>query len=86
MLQTIGQSALRNLTTPNPAFEYRINTEIERNRKGVFHLVLKRDGQMLPHAEIHYKHRKHEYLFGCNAFMFSSLNMQKKTFCMRKNF
>lgn len=86
MLQTIGQSALRNLTTPNPAFEYRINTEIERNRKGVFHLVLKRDGQMLPHAEIHYKHRKHEYLFGCNAFMFKQFKHTEENVLYEEKF
>lgn len=86
MTQTVGEQALRNLTAPNPEAEYRIHSEIERNRKGMFRLTIKHNGRELPRAEIRYRHRKHEFLFGCNAFMHKQFQKEEENLFYEERF
>lgn len=50
-------------------YEYRVNCDIEKNRKGNFTVTAIKNGQAIRDVEISYKLKKIDFDFGCNIFM-----------------
>lgn len=69
-LSNLAKQALSRLVVDDPEIDFRIKSGIEVNRKGFAEISLvDREGKEIEAAEITYRHLKHEYQFGCNAFM-----------------
>ncbi|OQA84836.1 MAG: Endo-1,4-beta-xylanase precursor [Lentisphaerae bacterium ADurb.Bin242] len=69
----------RNLFRDNPSLEKRIATGIEQNRKGDFLFKLvDRTGIPVPNATVRYNLLRHEFKFGCNAFLLDAFDSDEK--------
>ncbi len=70
-----GQDALYHQKWNDPAVVNRIDSDIEKYRKGDAVIeVVGRDGKPVADAKIEVHHKKHEFLFGCNLFVLGQLN------------
>ena len=78
-MNSIAKQAIKNLICDDPEIDYRITTGIEENRKGWAHVeVVYDNGEAVKNADISYRMVKHEYRFGCNAFMLDGFTDQEK--------
>jgi len=67
------------LFEPDPEIEFRIQNDTERFRKGFGKIVLKdSQGNPVKHARVSLKLTKHEFQFGCNAFMYDEFPDDEK--------
>ena len=68
MNDTVKQLA-RNLLTPHPEVDARIEHGIELHRKGTASFtVADAKGAKVPGAEVTFTLKRHDFDFGCNAF------------------
>ena len=82
-----AQSMLQHLLVDNPEIEDRISSGIENNRKGVGNLKLvDGKGNPVPAASVSLKQLKHEFHFGCNAFLLDQLPEAEKNAQYRELF
>ncbi|MBC2603436.1 endo-1,4-beta-xylanase [Puniceicoccus vermicola] len=74
-----AQSMLAHLMTDDPQMDHRIAAGIEENRKGWGRLQLvSRDGSPIGRADVKLRQLKHEFHFGCNAFLLDQLPESEK--------
>lgn len=86
-MNSIARKAIKNLICDDLEIDYRIKTGIEENRKGFARIELVYDdGKPVENAEIYYKMIKHEYRFGCNAFMIKEFEEEEKNAEYEKSF
>ena len=77
----------RNLFCKNPVLESRINNGIELYRKGACRLKLAdKTGVEIKHAEVRYKQIRHEFKFGCNAFLMDAFDSDEKNALAQPDF
>ena len=73
MNDTVKQLA-RNLLTPHPEVDARIEHGIELHRKGTASFtVADAKGAKVPGAEVTFTLKRHDFDFGCNAFVYRPL-------------
>ena len=69
-MNELARDIARNLLRDDPEIEARIDRGIEEHRKGSGTIrVVGPDGQPVPGAQVKLRHLRHEFHFGCNAFM-----------------
>ncbi|MBI4976269.1 MAG: endo-1,4-beta-xylanase [Spirochaetes bacterium] len=69
-MNELAQKLAQYLKRDDPEIDYRIENGIETNRKGFGEISLvDAAGKPVPSADITLKHMRHEFQFGCNAFM-----------------
>ena len=79
ILNPLAQQVSRNLLCDDPEIEFRIQSGIETNRKGFGSLKLTNvEGEVIPKADISFRLLRHEYRFGCNAFMLQQFKEPEK--------
>ena len=67
-----AQNLCQRLLKEDAEVEFRIKTGTEMYRKGFGRIELQNaDGSPVENASLKFKQISHEYLFGCNAFMFN---------------
>ena len=67
-----AQNLCQRLVKEDAEVEFRIKTGTEMYRKGFGRIELQyADGSPVENASLKFKQISHEYLFGCNAFMFN---------------
>lgn len=82
-----AQNMLNYLLINDPEIEYRIETGIEQNRKGWGKLnLVSSDGSPIKRAHIKMRQIKHEFHFGCNAFLLDQLPEAEKNAQYRELF
>lgn len=59
-------------------YEERVDKDIERNRKGDFHVCVTKNGKPVDKAKIRYHLKKIDFDFGCNIFMLGQYEDPKK--------
>ena len=78
-MNELAQTVAENLFRDDPEIEARIEAGITANRKGFGRFVLTRpDNQPVSRATITYRQVRHEYRFGCNAFMLGQFTEAEK--------
>ena len=76
---TAGVSEAYRKAWDDPALVKRIDDGIERNRKGDVTLrVVDAEGQPVPGAALAIRQKKHDFLFGCNAFVLGQLGSDER--------
>mgnify|MGYP003715920825 CR=1 FL=1 len=82
-----AQELLGHLLIDNPEVEHRIQTGIEENRKGWGTIELfDKEGLPIEAASLTFKQLKHEFHFGCNAFLLDQLPESEKNVRYRELF
>lgn len=67
--------------------EDRVNSGIEKYRKGTAHIVVNDNcGGVIPNAKIKIKQKSHEFRFGANLFMLEELETEEKNELYKKYF
>ena len=65
----------------------KINTGIEKYRKGTFKIAVKdKNGKIIPNAKIKLSQKSHEFKFGANLFMLDELETPEKNEAYKKYF
>jgi endo-1,4-beta-xylanase len=78
-MNELAKEVAKNILLDDPEIEFRIAQGIELNRKGFARLELTSpDGKPVERAEVTYQQVRHEYRFGCNAFMLEQFNEPEK--------
>lgn len=74
-----AKSLTNALLQDDPEIEWKIANGIDANRKGFGEIILKdADGNPIPCADIAIRQTRHEFHFGCNAFMFGQFPQQEQ--------
>ncbi|WPJ95058.1 endo-1,4-beta-xylanase [Coraliomargarita algicola] len=82
-----AQSMLKHLLVDDPEIEHRIETGIEQHRKGWGEIKLvDKEGEPVEHASVSMRQMKHEFHFGCNAFLLDQLPEAEKNAQYRELF
>lgn len=78
-MNELAKEITKNLLCKDDETEFRIQHGIENNRKGFGRIHLSdAQGNPIERAEIQFRHLRHEYRFGCNAFMLDQFEEQEK--------
>ncbi|MDX9980614.1 MAG: endo-1,4-beta-xylanase [Lentisphaeria bacterium] len=78
-MNELARDIARNLLKDDPEIESRIARGIEEHRKGSGTIrVVGPDGKPLPGAQVKLRHVRHEFHFGCNAFMLEQFREPEK--------
>jgi GH35 family endo-1,4-beta-xylanase len=86
-MNQLAKEIAKNLITEDPEVEARIARDTDVNRKGVATLELTLPGgKELERAEVRYRQIRHEYRFGCNAFMLDEFKEAEKNAGYREIF
>ncbi len=86
-MNEIARKILSPLIRDDMETEERIRLGIESNRKAFATVKLKRnDGSPVEKAEVVFRQTRHEYRFGCNAFMLQQFDESEKNEIYEKEF
>jgi GH35 family endo-1,4-beta-xylanase len=78
-MNTLAKEITKNLLCEDPETDFRIENGIETNRKGFGHIQLTGpDGKPVAKADVTFRQLRHEYRFGCNAFMLDQFEEAEK--------
>jgi len=78
-MNELAKEITKNLLCEDAETEFRIQNGTESNRKGFGRIHLfDAQGNPVERAEIQFRHLRHEYRFGCNAFMLDQFEEQEK--------
>ena len=78
-MNTLAKEIAKNLLCEDQEMDFRIESGIETNRKGVGHIHLSGPGgEPVKKADITFRQLCHEYRFGCNAFMLDQFEEAEK--------
>ncbi len=86
-MNNLAQDLAKHLLKDDPEVEHRIQTGIETNRKGFGELALvDAAGEPVSGATVILRQTKHEFHFGCNAFMVDQFPEAEKNQCYEEVF
>ena len=76
-----------NLFANDSEVEFRIKNDTERYRKGFGKLeIIDANGEKVDNAEVSLKLKKHEFKFGCNAFMYDEFDKSEQNAAYAEKF
>ncbi len=76
-----------NLFANDPEVNFRIKNDTERHRKGFGSLeIVDINGKKIDKAEVSLKLKKHEFKFGCNAFMYEEFDRAEQNAAYAEKF
>ena len=78
-MNDLDRDIARNILKEDPEMEGRISRGIEENRKGSGTIkVIGTDGKPMNVAKVTFRQTRHEFRFGCNAFMINQVKGDEK--------
>ena len=80
-------TATENLFADDPEIDFRIKNDTERYRKGFATIeIIDSNGEHIDNAEVSLKLKKHEFKFGCNAFMYEQFEQSEQNAAYAEKF